>query len=116
VITQPTADHIGQFFFNPLSRDLFLWDGNVFQPIGISVGEIVFAGTFDASTGSGTGLIASVTADGTAVGLIMPVKPYPQHRRQTVSYYLVVSEPGTITSGNAPNMCANAAGHCSIER
>jgi hypothetical protein len=68
--TQPTADHIGQFFFNPLSRDLFLWDGNVFQPIGISVGEIVFAGTFDASAGSGTGLLASVTAEGTAVGLI----------------------------------------------
>jgi hypothetical protein len=101
--TQPTADHIGQFFFNPISRDLFLWDGNVFQPIGISVGEIVFAGTFDASAGGGTGLVASVTAEGTAVGLtagqVLPAASTTNNR-----YYLVVSEAGTITSGNAPNV------------
>ena len=101
--TQPTADHIGQFFFNPLSRDLFLWDGNVFQPIGISVGEIVFAGTFDASAGSGTGLVASVTAEGTAVGLIAG-QLLPAASSANSRYYLVVSEPGTITSGNAPNV------------
>lgn len=101
--TQPTADHIGQFFFNPLSRDLFLWDGNVFQPIGISVGEIVFAGTFDASAGGGTGLVASVTADGTAVGLIAG-QALPAASTANNRYYLVVSEPGTITSGNAPNV------------
>jgi hypothetical protein len=101
--TQPTADHIGQFFFNPLTRDLFLWDGNVFQPIGISVGEIVFAGTFDASTGSGTGLVASVTAEGTAVGLTVG-QPLPAAATGNSRYYLVVSEAGTITSGNAPQV------------
>ena len=101
--TQPTADHIGQFFFNPLTRDLFLWDGNVFQPIGISVGEIVFAGTFDASTGSGTGLIASVTAEGTAIGLIVG-QPLPASAVGNSRYYLVVAEAGTITSGNAPQV------------
>ena len=100
---QPTADHIGQFFFNPLSRDLFLWDGNVFQPIGISVGEIVFAGTFDASAGGGTGLVASVTAEGTAVGLVVG-NPLPAAATANNRYYLVVSEAGTITSGNAPNV------------
>jgi len=101
--TQPTADHIGQFFFNPISRDLFLYDGNVFQPIGISVGEIVFAGTFDASAGGGTGHVASVTAEGTAIGLVegsaLPAAATANNR-----YYLVVSEGGTITSGNAPNV------------
>ena len=101
--TQPTADHIGEFFFNPLSRDLFLWDGNVYQPIGISVGEIIFAGTFNASTGSGTGLIASVTTEGTAIGLTvgqaLPVAAAGNNR-----YYLVVSNAGTITSGNAPQV------------
>jgi hypothetical protein len=101
--TQPTADHIGQFFFNPLTRDLFLWDGNVFQPIGISVGEIVFAGTFDASSGSGTGLIASVTAEGTAIGLTVG-QPLPAAAAGNSRYYLVVSEAGTITSGNAPQV------------
>jgi hypothetical protein len=101
--TQPTADHIGQFFFNPLSRDLFLWDGNVFQPIGISVGEIVFAGTFDASAGGGTGHVASVTAEGTAIGLVQG-SPLPAAATANNRYYLVVSEGGTITSGNAPNV------------
>ncbi len=101
--TQPTADMIGQFFFNPLTRDLFLWDGNVFQPIGISVGEIIFAGTFDASAGSGSGLIATVTAEGTAIGLVVG-QPLPAAATANNRYYLVVSEAGTITSGNAPNV------------
>ena len=101
--TQPTADHIGQFFFNPISRDLFLFDGNVFQPIGISVGEIVFAGTFDASAGGGTGHVASVTAEGTAIGLVSG-SPLPAAATANNRYYLVVSEAGTITSGNAPNV------------
>jgi len=101
--TQPTADHIGEFFFNPLSRDLFLWDGNVYQPIGISVGEIVFAGTFDASLGSGTGLVASVTSEGTAIGLAIG-QALPAAAAGNSRYYLVVSEAGTITSGNAPQV------------
>ena len=101
--TQPTADHIGQFFFNPLSRDLFLWDGNVFQPIGISVGEIVFAGTFDASSGGGTGLVASTTSEGAAIGLVVG-QAIPAAATANTRYYLVVSEAGTITSGNAPNV------------
>jgi len=101
--TQPTADQIGQFFFNPLSRDLFLWDGNVFQPIGISVGEIIFAGTFDASAGGGTGHVASATAEGTAIGLVEG-SPLPAAATANNRYYLVVSEGGTITSGNAPNV------------
>jgi hypothetical protein len=101
--TQPTADHIGEFFFNPLSRDLFLWDGNVYQPIGISVGEIVFAGTFDASAGGGTGHVASVTAEGTAIGLVEG-SPLPAAATANNRYYLVVSESGTITSGNAPQV------------
>ena len=100
--TQPTADQIGQFFFNPLSRDLFLWDGNVFQPIGISVGEIVFAGTFDASLGSGTGLISSVTVEGTAIGLAIG-QALPAPAAGNSRYYLVVAEGGTITTGNAPH-------------
>jgi YD repeat-containing protein len=101
--TQPTADQIGQFFFNPLSRDLFLWDGNVFQPIGISVGEIIFGGTFDASAGGGIGHVASVTAEGTAIGLVEG-SPLPAAATANNRYYLVVSEGGTITSGNAPNV------------
>jgi hypothetical protein len=91
--TQPTADHIGQFFFNPLTRDLFLWDGNVYQPVGISAGEIVFAGTYDASTN----LVDSVTADGTAAGFTVSAA-LPSPSATNNKYYVVVSEGGTGTS------------------
>ncbi len=104
--TTPTADCIGQFFFNPLSKDLFLYDGNVYQPIGISVGEIVFAGTFNASTGSGTGLITSVTAEGTAIGLTVGAA-LPSASVGNSRYYVVVSTGGTVTTGNAPHAALN---------
>ena len=101
--TQPTAEYTGQLYFNSLSRDIYIWDSNVWQPIGISVGEIVFAGTFDASAGGGTGHVASVTAEGTAIGLAQG-SPLPAAATANNRYYLVVSEGGTITSGNAPNV------------
>ena len=99
----PTAEFIGQLHFNSISRDIFIWDGNVWQPIGISVGEIILAGTFDASAGGGTGLVASVTSEGTAVGLVIG-EALPASATANKNYYLVVSEAGTITSGNAPNV------------
>jgi len=95
---QPTAEYIGQLYFNSLSRDIYIWDGNVWQPIGISVGEIVFAGTYDA----GTNLVASVTSDGSAVGLVVG-QALPAAATANNRYYLVVSEAGTGT-GNAPNV------------
>jgi hypothetical protein len=45
----PVADFIGQIHLNPLDRAFFMWDGNVYVPIGISAGQILLAGTFDAS-------------------------------------------------------------------
>jgi len=99
----PTAEFIGQLHFNSISRDIFIWDGNVWQPIGISVGEIILSGTFDASAGGGTGLVASVTAEGTAIGLVIG-QALPAAATANKNYYLVVSEAGTITSGNAPNV------------
>jgi hypothetical protein len=91
--TQPTAEYIGQLYFNSLSRDIYIWDGNVWQPIGISVGEIVFAGTYDA----GTNLVASVTSDGSAVGLTVG-QALPAASTANNRYYLVVAEAGTGTS------------------
>ena len=91
--TQPTADHIGQFFFNPLTRDLFLWDGNVYQPVGISAGEIVLAGTYDASTN----LLDSVTADGSAAGFTTGAS-LPAADTGNNRYYVVVSQTGTGTA------------------
>jgi hypothetical protein len=91
--TLPTAENIGQFFFNPITRDLFLWDGNVYQPVGISAGEIVLAGTYDASTN----LLSSVTPEGTAAGFVngnaLPAASTGNNR-----YYVVVNQSGTGTA------------------
>ena len=92
--TTPTADFTSQFFFNPITRDLFLWDGNVFQPVGISAGEIVLAGTYDASTN----LLDSVTADGSAAGFTNGAS-LPAAGTGNNRYYVVVSQSGT---GSAP--------------
>lgn len=91
--TQPVADYTGQFFFNPLTRDLFLWDGNVFQPVGISAGEIVLAGTYDASTNQ----LDSVTAEGAAAGFTNG-SALPSADTGNSRYYVVVSQTGTGTA------------------
>jgi hypothetical protein len=91
--TQPVADHIGQFFFNPITRELYLWDGNVYQPVGISAGEIILAGTYDASTN----LLDSVTVEGLAAGFVngqsLPAASAGNNRS-----YVVVSQSGTGTA------------------
>ena len=89
----PAADFIGQIFFNPLDKNFFLWDGNVWQSIGISAGAIVLAGTYDASTNQ----IASVTGEGTAIGLSVG-NALPSASNTNSNYYLVVSESGTGTT------------------
>jgi hypothetical protein len=99
----PAADFIGQIHLNPLDRAFFMWDGNVYVPIGISAGQIVLAGTFDASSPSGVGKVQSVTPDGAAAGFVVN-NPLPASTLTNNKYYFVVSEGGTITSGNAPNV------------
>jgi len=84
---------IGQTHLNSLTGDYFLWDGNVWQPIGISVGEIVLAGTYDASTN----LMATVTAEGTALSFVVG-QALPAASEANKGYYVVVSEAGTGTS------------------
>ena len=100
--TLPTASFIGQIHLNPLDRAFFMWDGNVYVPIGISAGQIILAGTFDASTPAGVGRVQSVTPDGAAAGFVVG-DPLPVSTLTNNKYYFVVSEGGTITSGNAPN-------------
>jgi hypothetical protein len=99
--TLPVADHIGQFFFNPLEGSVYLWDGNVWQPVGVTTGAIAFAGTFDASTPSGIGQVGSVTSAGAAIGLVAG-SGLPAASADNSEYYLVVASGGTITTGNAP--------------
>ena len=54
--TLPVAAFTGQIH-QPTGQEFFLWDGNVWQSIGISAGAIILAGTYDANTNQ----VASVT-------------------------------------------------------
>jgi hypothetical protein len=99
--TLPVADHIGQFFFNPLEGSVFLWDGNVWQPVGVTTGAIILAGTYDATTNQ----VASVTLEGTAIGLTVG-SPLPAAADANANYYVVVSTGGT---GTAPAPVATLA-------
>lgn len=98
----PSAVFIGQLHLNPLDRTFFMWDGNVWVPIGISAGQIVLAGTFDASTPSGVGSVESITPDGLAAGFVVG-SGLPASSTANNRYFFVVSQGGTITTGNAPN-------------
>lgn len=91
--TLPVPDFIGQIFFNPLDKAFFLWDGNVWQPIGISQGAVVFAGTYNATTNQ----VASTTTEGAAIGLSVG-QPLPSATQTNLGYYVVVSTGGTGTS------------------
>jgi hypothetical protein len=89
----PVADYISQLYFNPLDKAFFMWDGNVWQPIGISTGAVEFAGTYDASNNK----VASTTAEGATLGLVVG-NALPAAAAANSGYYLVVSKSGTGTS------------------
>jgi hypothetical protein len=103
-IAETTPDggaFIGQTHLNSITGDYFLWDGNVWQPIGISVGEIILAGTYDASTN----LMATVTSEGTALSFEVG-SALPAASSSNKGYYVVVSEAGTGESP-APTVSLN---------
>jgi len=86
----PAADFIGQLFFNPLDKNIYLWDGNVWQPVGVSLGELIFAGTYDATLNE----VLTTTTVGAAVGLVAG-DPLPNASSTYTSYYVVVAVGGT---------------------
>ena len=91
--TLPVAEHIGQFFFNPLEGSVFLWDGNVWQPVGVTTGAIILAGTYDATLNQ----IVSTTLEGAAIGLTAG-DSLPSATDANANYYVVVSVGGTGTA------------------
>ena len=92
-VTPAGGAYIGQTHLNSITGDYFLWDGNVWQPIGISVGEIVLAGTYNATTN----LVATVTTEGTAVGYTVG-SALPAASSSNKGHYVIVSTAGTGTS------------------
>ncbi|NBS68869.1 hypothetical protein EBT31_08115, partial [bacterium] len=105
VVTFPTAEFQGQFFLDALNGDLYLFDGSAWQPITITAGELVYAGTYDAALNK----VKSLTAAGTAAGLVINTS-LPAASNSNLRYYLVVSDGGTgispapATSLSPPDM------------
>jgi hypothetical protein len=96
IVTFPDGDFQGQFFFDELNEDLYIYTGTAYLPITIISGNLVLAGTYDASTN----LLDSVTTEGSAAGFTNGAAlPAPSNTNQ--NYYVVVSESGT-GSGAAP--------------
>ena len=93
IVSFPTADFTGQYFFDSINGDLYLWDGNAWQPITITAGEIIFAGTYNATTN----LVASRTTAGAAAGLTVG-SALPAAADANNRYYVVVSVGGTGTA------------------
>jgi len=97
VVTFPAAEFKGQYFWDELNGDLYLWSGSSWLPVTITSGELVFSGTYNASTN----LVASVTSAGSAAGYTVGAA-LPAANDTNNRHYLVVSVAGTGT-GNAPN-------------
>ena len=98
VVTFPDSDFKGQFFFDELNEDLYIHTGTSYLPITIISGNLVLAGTYDASTN----LLDSVTSEGSAAGFTNgQALPAPASTNQ--NYYVVVSTSGT-GSGSAPSV------------
>ena len=100
-LTPSGGTFIGQGHLNSISGDFLIWDGNVWQPIGVSVGEIVLAGTYNATTN----LMATVTSEGTALSFVVG-SALPAASSANKGYYVVVSTAGTGTSP-APTVSLN---------
>jgi len=96
VVTFPNAQFKGQYFYDELNQDLYIWSGSAWLPVTIISGELIYAGTYNASVNQ----VASITSAGGAVGLTVGVA-LPAASSSNSRYYLVVSDSGT-GSGNAP--------------
>jgi len=87
----PTSEFTGQFFFDSVTEDLYIFDGNAYQPVTtLTKGSLVLGGTFNA----GTSQVASVTTAGAAAGLAVGSN-LPTPSSSTDGLYLVVENAGT---------------------
>ena len=93
VVTFPTPEFTGQMFFDANNGDLYLYDGNTWQPITVVSGDLVYAGTYSAATNT----VASVTTRGSAVGLTVGAA-LPAASDTNIQYYVVVSQSGNGVS------------------
>lgn len=96
IVVFPAADFKGQFFFDEKNEDLYIHTGNSFRPITVISGNLILAGTYNASTNQ----LATITTQGSAAGFSVGAA-LPAPAASNLNYYVVVSESGT-GSGAAP--------------
>jgi trimeric autotransporter adhesin len=96
VVTFPVANFKGQLFWDELNNDMYIWSGSAWLSVTVTSGELILAGTFDASSGT-AGAIAALTAAGTAAGFALGALPAPTESNK--QFYFVVSLGGTPSSG-----------------
>jgi hypothetical protein len=93
VVTFPTPDFNGQQFFDTTNGDLYLFDGNAWQPITVISGDLVYAGAYNAYTNR----VISTTTQGSAAGFVVG-SALPAASASNLRYYVVVSDSGTGVS------------------
>lgn len=93
IVTFPTAEYKGQYFWDASNGDLYLYDGSAWQPVTITSGELVYAGAYNATNNQ----VASVTAAGSAAGLTVGAA-LPAAATGNNRYYVVVATSGTGTA------------------
>ena len=93
------GDFVGQFFYDPINKDTYLWDSNVWQEVTVTAGAIVLAGLYNASTNK----IVSLTGAGAAVSGLTVSGVIPAASSGNSGYYFLVTASG-VGSGNAPNV------------
>ena len=98
VVTFPSADFKGQFFYDEKNEDLYVHTGNSFVPITVISGNLILAGIYNASNN----LLASVTTAGSAAGFTAG-SALPSPAVTNLNYYVVVSISGT-GAGAAPGV------------
>ena len=98
VVTFPTADFKGQFFFDEKNEDLYVHTGNSFIPITVISGNLILAGIYNANTN----LLSSVTTAGSAAGFTAG-SALPTPAVTNLNYYVVIDVSGT-GSGAAPSV------------
>lgn len=93
VVTFPVAQFTGQGFFDSINGDYYLFDGNAWQPLTVISGDLVYAGTYNASTNTVATRTTAGIAAGLTVGSALPAASALLNR-----YYVVVAVNGTGTS------------------
>ena len=93
IVTFPQPDFKGQFFFDEVAEDLYLWNGNAWEPITITGGELIFCGIYDADANE----MSSVSTAGVGLGFTAG-DPLPAASAENERAYVVVGKSGTGTA------------------